>query len=442
MKYVLIIFILVFGSQLLVAQQIDTAKLDQYFETLEVGNKLMGNVTLSHNDKVIYQKAIGYADVEKGIKATSESKYRVGSISKMFTAVLTLKAIEENRIDLDRPIDRFFPEIKNASNISIGQLMNHRSGIHSFTSNPDYLAWNEQAKSKEELLKIINDGGSDFDPGTKAEYSNSNYVLLTWILEEIYRQDYAHLVKQYITDPLNLQDTYVGQSISIEDKEVNSYIYLGEWKKSGETHMSIPLGAGAIVSSTADLVKFIEGLFGGKLISENSLELMKEMQDNFGRGMFKFPYYDKFSYGHTGGIDEFKSMLSYFPKEKLTLSLCVNAATMDPNQVAITVLDAFYGKEFEIPVFKDVSLSSMELDQYLGIYSSPNFPLKITITKDNLVLNAQATGQPSFSLNYEGDHIFSFYPARLTMVFDPDKNEMTLKQGGGEFVLKRTSSEN
>lgn len=442
MKYLLIILILVFSAQLLVAQQIDKAKLDQYFETLEAGNKLMGNVTLSHNGQFIYQKAIGYADVEKGIKASIDSKYRIGSISKMFTAVLTLKAVEENRIDLDRPIDGFFPDIKNASNISISQLMNHRSGIHSFTSNPDYLAWNEQAKSKEELLKIINDGGSDFDPGTKAEYSNSNYVLLTWILEDIYKQHYAQLVKQYIADPLNLRDTYVGQSISIENKEVNSYKYLGEWQKSGETHMSIPLGAGAMVSSTADLAKFIEGLFGGKLISEKSLELMKEMQDNFGRGMFRFPYYDKFSYGHTGGIDEFKSMLSYFPEEKLTLSLCVNAATMDPNQVAITVLDAFYGKEFEIPVFKDVSLSSMELDQYLGIYSSPNFPLKITITKENLVLNAQATGQPAFSLNYEGDHIFSFYPARLTMVFDPDKNEMTLKQGGGEFVLKRTSSEN
>jgi CubicO group peptidase (beta-lactamase class C family) len=180
----------------------------------------------------------------------------------MFTAVLTLKAVEENRIDLDRPIDRFFPEIKNASNISIGQLMNHRSGIHSFTSNPDYLAWNEQAKSKEELLKIINDGGSDFEPGTKAEYSNSNYVLLTWILEDIYKQDYAQLVKQYIADPLNLRDTYVGQSISIEDKEVNSYKYLGGWKKSGETHMSIPLGDGAMVYSTADLAIYIEGLFG------------------------------------------------------------------------------------------------------------------------------------------------------------------------------------
>jgi D-alanyl-D-alanine carboxypeptidase len=434
--------ILVFGSQLLEAQQIDKAKLDQYFKTLEAGNKLMGNVTLSHNGKVIYQKAIGYADIDQGIKASNESKYRVGSISKMFTSVLILKAVEENRIHLDQSIDGFFPDIKNASNISIGQLMNHRSGIHSFTANPDYLTWNEQAKSKDELLKIIIEGGSDFDPGTRAEYSNSNYVLLTWILEDIYKQDYSQLVKQNITDPLNLRETYVGQSISIEDKEVNSYKYLGEWKKSGETHMSIPLGAGAIVSSTGNLAIFIEGIFEGKLISKNSLELMKEMQDNYGRGMFRFPYYDKFSYGHTGGIDEFKSMLSYFPEEKLTLSLCVNAATMDPNQVAITVLDAFFGKEFEIPVFKDASLSSKELDQYLGIYSSPSFPLQITITKDNRVLNAQATGQPAFSLIYEGEHVFSFYQARLTMVFDPDKNEMTLKQGGGEFVLKRTSSEN
>lgn len=441
MKYLALIMVLFFGSQELVAQQLDKKKLDQYFEALEAGNKLMGSVTLSHEGEVIYQKAIGYADLESGIKAEPDFKYRVGSISKMFTAVLVMKAVEQGKLSLGQTIDAFFPELENASKITVSQLMNHRSGIFSVTNRQDYLSWYEHPKSREGLYKLILDGSAVFDPDTKAEYSNSNYILLTWILEDTFNQDIASLVQQHIARPLALNKTYIGTKASVEKGEVYSYKFLGEWQKAGETHMSIPLGAGAIVSSTEDLTKFIEGLFAGDLISNESLELMKEAQDNFGRGMFKIPYHDKVSFGHTGGIDEFKSMLSYFPGEKLTLAMSVNASTIDPNQVAITVLDAYFGKDFEIPSFKETNISSEELDRYLGLYSSPSFPLQITITKDSLVLNAQATGQPAFTLTYEGDHVFTFYPARLTMVFDPDQDQMTLKQGGGEFVLKRNAAD-
>lgn len=442
MKKLVVLLICIFGSGLLLGQQLDKGKLDQYFEALESGNKLMGSVTLSHEGEVIYQKAIGYADLENGIKADPEFKYRVGSISKMFTAVLVMKAIEEGKLGLDQPIDTFFPELENASLITISQLMNHRSGIFSVTDRPDYLSWNEHPKSREGLYKLIMDGSAVFEPDTKAQYSNSNYILLTWILEDTYKQDIASLVQEHISGPLRLGNTYIGKEASVENGEVYSYKFLGEWQKSSETHMSIPLGAGAIVASTEDLTKFIEGLFAGKLISTASLESMKEVQDSYGRGIFKIPYHDKVSFGHTGGIDEFKSMLSYFPEESLSIAISVNGSTIDPNQAALTVLDAYFGKDFEVPNFKETNIKSEELDQYLGIYSSPTFPLKITITKDNLVLTAQATGQSAFNLIFEGEHTFSFYQARLTLVFDPEQDQMTLKQGGGEFVLKRDVVEN
>lgn len=427
----------VFFLHTLSAQTFDKAKLDTYFQTLSENQKMMGSVTLSHEGKIVYQKAFGFADLEANIPATPATKYRIGSITKMFTSALILKAMEEGKIDLNQKIDKFFPEIENASDITISQLMNHRSGIHSFTSNPDYLSWNTQNKSRKGLYDLIKEGGSDFTPDSKADYSNSNYVLLTWILEDVYMQPYSNLVKKYITGPLNLNDTYVGQKTAIAAKESYSYKFVGKWEKETETDMSIPLGAGAMVSTTEDLTKFIEGLFAGRIISLSSLEMMKEMKDNFGRGMFVIPFYDKASFGHTGGIDEFKSMLSYFPEQKLAFAMAVNGSSYDPNQAAIAVLSAYFGRDYEIPTFAANTLKTEDLDPYLGVYGSASFPLEVTITKENTTLIGQATGQPKFSLEYKEGHIFIFTPAGLTLEFNPESNEMTLKQGAGNFVLTK-----
>ena len=427
----------VFFFHTLSAQNFDKAKLDQYFQTLAENQKMMGSITLSHDGKIIYQKAFGFADIEGNVAATPATKYRIGSITKMFTSALILKATEEGKISLDQKIDKFFPEIENASDISISQLLNHRSGIHSFTSNPDYLQWNTQNKSRKGLYDIIREGGSDFAPDSKADYSNSNYVLLTWILEDIYMQPYSNLLKKYITEPLKLSDTYVGQKTSIASQESYSYKFVGKWEKETETDMSIPLGAGAMVSTTEDLTKFIEGLFAGKIISPSSLALMMEMKDNFGRGIFTIPFYDKVSYGHTGGIDEFKSMLSYFQEDKLAFAMAVNGSSYDPNQAAIATLSAYFGREYAIPTFAANTLSTEDLDPYLGVYGSATFPLEVTITKENTTLIGQATGQPKFALEFKEEHVFIFTPAGLTLEFNPESKEMTLKQGGGNFVLSK-----
>ncbi len=437
MKKLLAIVLICFIAVAVKAQSFNQEKLDTYFETLASNNKLMGSITMANDGKIIYQKAFGYANIDQKIPLSSDSRFRVGSITKMFTAALIFKAIEEGKIKLDQKIDSFFPELENSKMISISQLMNHRSGVHSFTSDPDYLSWNTEFRSRESLYGTILKGRSDFEPNTKANYSNSNYVLLTWILEDLYEETYSELLSKYITEPLQLANTYVGKKTSIDDNEAFSYKFVGKWIKEPETDMSIPLGAGAIVSTTEDLTKFIEGLFAKKIISTQSLELMKEMIDNYGRGMFKYPFHDRFSYGHTGGIDEFRSMLGYFPEEKLSMAISVNGSVIDVNQAAITALSAYFGNEFDIPVFNNITLTSEDLDKYLGIYGSPTFPLKITITKEDNILKAQATGQPSFVLEAENENIFSFSRAGLTLEFNPEKEEMTLKQGGGIFILQK-----
>ena len=186
-KTILITFLTFAISQIGLAQtNFDKTKLDNYFNALEQNNKFMGSVAVSKKGEVIYRKSIGFADVENNVKANDNSKYRIGSISKTFTAVLILKAVEEKKLKLSQTIDKWFPSLKNVKKITIEHLLRHRSGIHNFTNDKDYLTWNTQPKTEEKMVEIIAKGGSDFKPNSKAEYSNSNFVLLTYILEKTY----------------------------------------------------------------------------------------------------------------------------------------------------------------------------------------------------------------------------------------------------------------
>lgn len=419
------------------SQPLDKNKLDQYFQALETNNKFMGSVAIAQNGKIVYAKSSGFSDVESKAKADENTKYRIGSISKTFTSALVFKAVEEGKLKLETTLDKYYPDIKNSKKIRISDLLNHRSGIHNFTDDEEYLNWNTVVKSEKEMLEIIVKGGSDFEPDSKGEYSNSNYVLLSYILQKAYKKPYEELLNAKIIKPLGLKNTYIGGKINPAKNESNSYTYSGEWTKESETDMSIPMGAGAIVSTPGDLTKFADALFGGKIISAKSLEQMETLKDNYGMGLFQMPFYDKKSFGHTGGIDGFSSMFGYFPEDKVAFALTSNGSNYQNNAIAIALLSAVFDKPYEIPVFSTYSLTPEELDAYTGVYSSTQIPLKITVAKSGTMLTAQATGQSAFTLDATEKDKFKFEPAGIVLEFTPAEKTMILKQGGGVFTFTK-----
>ncbi|SFE18833.1 CubicO group peptidase, beta-lactamase class C family [Flavobacterium xueshanense] len=419
------------------AQKMNIAKLDSLFQILETKDKFMGSIAVSKNGILVYSKSIGMDDIESNKKASNFSKYRVGSISKMFTSALIFKAIEEKKLSLKQTIETFFPNIENANKITISNLLNHRSGIYNFTNAPEYMNYNTQPKSEKEMVEIIAKGKSIFEPNSKADYSNSNYVLLSYILEKIYKKSFKTILNDKIVKPLGLKNTYLGGKINIQNNESNSYSFSEKWIKETETDMSIPMGAGAVVSNPQDLTLFIQKLFANALITKNSLKQMTTLQENYGMGIFQYPFYDKKSFGHTGGIDEFRSTLSYFPEDKLAVALTSNGKTYDNNDIIIAALSAYYNKPFTIPTFKTIALKSEDLDPYLGEYSDAGFPMKITITKENTKLFAQATGQSAFPLEPTEKDSFEFIMAGIKLEFKPNEKQMILKQGGGKFALTK-----
>lgn len=431
------IFVLLLLTWSAYSQTIDKAALDNYFQALETNNKFMGSVALSQNGKIIYTKQTGFADVENSIKPNDDTKYRIGSISKTFTTVLVFKALEENKLKLSDKIDSYFPTIKNSNKITISNLLNHRSGIHNFTDIEDYRKWNVEKKTEKQLIDIIEKIGSDFEPDTKAEYSNSNFLLLSFILQKIYKKEYAKILNEKIIVPIGLKNTYFGKPITIKDNECYSYTFQGEWKKEPETDMSVPLGAGAIVATPSDLTKFADALFSGKLVSNQSLELMKTLKDNYGMGLSRVPFDNHFGYGHNGRIDGFSSALYHFPDQNMSMAFTSNGSNYDNNSISIALLNVIYYNYYEDPSFGKIEISSEELDKYLGVYASKQIALKITITKDGTTLIAQATGQSSFPLEATEKDKFKFDKAGIVLEFNTADKTMILKQGGGKFNFTR-----
>jgi len=437
MKNIIITTSFLFLSTICIAQKLDTEKLDSLFHILEQNDKFMGSLAVSQNGETIYKNTIGIINLEDSIKSNNQTKYRIGSISKVFTAALVLKAIEENKLKLEQSLKDFYPEISNSEKITIKNLLNHSSGIHDFTRNEDYLKWNQIKQTKDSMLKRIASDTSDFLPDSESEYSNSNYVLLTFILEDVYKKAYRKLLKEKITHPLNLEHTFYGGVIEPENNEAYSYSYLGKWNKESETDMSIPQGAGAILSTPADLNIFIKALFNEKIISSTSLGRMKNIENGYGLGLFRFPFDDKWSYGHTGGIDGFRSSTSFFPENQLAISLTSNGVNYKINDILLAVLGSFYGQGFDLPEFNKVKLTAKDLEKFLGTYASEEIPPKIIISKEGSTLLAQATGQSAFPLEPSSENTFVFEQAGVKIEFKTETEEMILIQGGKEFLFRK-----
>lgn len=419
--------------QITLSAQLNDFQLNIYFDVLKQNDKFNGSVAIAQDGEIIYKRALGYADYENKRKNNTETAFRIGSISKAFTATMIMQAVDEGKIKTEQTIGNYFPSVKNANKITIDMLLSHRSGIYNFTQDSTYLTWNTQPKTEKELVKIIADYPSEFEPGTKFSYSNSNYVLLSFILEKLYRKSYAEVLNQKIIRPLGLNRTFFGKKINPANNEAYSYHYTGKWEKSSETDMSIPLGAGGIVSTPTDLILFIEALFNGKLVSNESLEKMETLRDAYGYGLFYMPFYNKEGLGHTGGIDDFSSSLGYFKKDKIAIAITSNGSDFNDNDIAIAMLSAVFGKEFSVPVFK--KSEGEVVPGYTGIFRNGQLNMEIEIIEKDGNFFAQASGQTAFPLEKKSETEFRFDMAGIVVEFKPDLKSFTLKQGGGEFVF-------
>jgi CubicO group peptidase (beta-lactamase class C family) len=423
------------------AQTLDKTKLDQFFDRLAEKNKAMGSLTIAKDGNVLYTRAIGFSQISGTEKKplTAANRFRIGSITKMFTAAMILQLVEEGKLKLTDTLDKFFPQVPNAQKITIAQILAHRSGIHDSILDRNLRpSSNTNAVTKDELLTIISKGAPDFEPDAMHRYSNSGYFLLGLIIEKLTGKSYEEAIKERITSRIGLKDTYIATgNIDVDKNESLTYMNLGgEWKQTPETHPSILFGGGSIVSTPNDLAKFIQALFEGKIVSKESLDLMKTMRDGDGLGMEPFTFAGKTFYGHTGGGDNYGAWLAYLPEEKLAVAYTTNAKVYPVRDIVSGVVDIYYNKPFQVPSFEPIAVSPEILDKYVGVYSSPEAPVKFTITRESATLFFQPGGQSAVPLEATAQDKFKIEGA-VVIEFDASKNQMIVKRRGGERVFTK-----
>ena len=447
----LLLFVFAF-SNLTFAQDKFT-RMDSLLNYLNENNKFMGSLTIREGENVVFKKAYGFADVEKNIKADRLTRYKIGSISKTFTAVMVMQLIEEKKLTLQTKLNRFYPKIKNAEKISIYDLLHHRTGIVDFVNQDSaFHKVLDKKHSKEDILKVITSYEPLFEPGSKYQYSNSNFFILGCIIEKLTKKSYAEnlqnrivkkaelgtyesktemTAKGAVTNKVFVPTTYYKEeATNTANKESYSYYFDGTyWVKSLENHNSIPFASGGITSTTADLTKFIYALFDGKLVSQASLDQMKEIKEGYGKALIQFPFGERRFYGHGGRIENFSSMLGYYPTEKLSFSLISNGDNFVQNDIIIGILSIYYKMPFPFPQF--MKMDKAELAKFTGTYASKDLPIKIKVSEKNGELSAQATGQGAFPLTFKEETTFVFAAAGIEMVFG-DKS-FVLIQGGMKF---------
>lgn len=443
MKQVLVAYLL-FTSLSGFAQNINKTKLDSLFVGLDTNQKVMGSIALYKNGKVLYTNAIGHRHIKgvEKLRPNSATKYRIGSITKMFTATMIFQLVDEKKLTLDTKLSAFFPRMVNADKITIVQLLNHHSGIHSFTNDEAFISYYTKTKTQAQMLEILYQLKADFEPGAKGKYSNTNYVLLGYIIENITGNTYADELKTRITKKIKLEDTYFGTAADVKKNEALSYTYQnGDWTVEPQTDMSVPHGAGAIVSTPTDLGRFATAVFQRKLFSDSLLKKMVVQTDGYGMGCFESPFYEKTSLGHTGSIDAFQSSLNYFGNDSLVVAFSSNGINYEMNDVLIAVLNIVYNKPYELPNFKTFELKNTLLTAYEGVYEAPGFPTKITIKVKDGKLTAQATGQNAFPLDAKSDTHFVYNLADIEIDFSIETggiiNSFNFRQSGLELLFTK-----
>ena len=305
----------------------DASRMEQVVQPLLAGNRFMGTVLVARGESVLLNKAYGYANLEWEIANSPTTRFRIGSITKQFTAAAILLLEQRGRLSVDDPVRKHLPDAPAAwDTVTIFHLLTHTSGIPSFTSFPDYQATMSLAVTTEKLVERFRDRPLEFAPGEKFNYSNSGYVLLGYLIEKISGQTYAQFLQENIFTPLGMTGSGYDSNSAVVVRRAAGYSPGPNGLVNAPfLHMSIPHGAGALYSTTEDLHRWNKALFGGTLLSGASLKKMTTpFKNNYGFGITILTANGRTRYAHGGGINGFNSSLAYYPESRVTVAVLAN----------------------------------------------------------------------------------------------------------------------
>jgi len=417
--------------------------MDQVIRASADADQFSGAVLVARDGEVLLDQGYGFANREWRVPNDGDTKFRLGSLTKQFTAVGVMLLSERGLVDLDAPVNTWLPDAPAAwDRVTVRHLLTHTAGVPNFTAFEDYEALKAQPASIASLIARFSDRPLDFQPGEGWAYSNSGYILLTAIIEAASGETYADFVAANLFQPLGMTDSGYDSHDTILPRRASGYTPTQNGVANADyVDMSIPQGAGALYSTSHDLLKWEQGLFGGRVLTPESLAILTTaVRENYAMGLSVAEANGRTLISHNGGIEGFNTFMAHDPDDATTVIVLGNLNGGAPDQLGAYLVTLARGGTVALASERPtVTLPSDLLRIYEGVYEWPNYTIAISVVDGKLM--AQLTGQPALELTAEAPDAFFYTVVDAQITFTRDAagavQGLVLHQGGRDTAARR-----
>ncbi len=429
-KLLLLLFLPVF----LFGQGAKTEQLEKYIHAFQEMNEFSGVIFVSKDDKTLIDRAHGFADLETKTPNTANTKFRIASCTKQFTAIAILQLQEKGKLSVSDKLSNYFPEIPESKNITLDMLLTHRSGIHDYCNDPAYEKLNTPALTRKKVFEKIKNDPRDFPAGSKYQYSNSGYFLLGLIIEKVSGQTYQQFLKRNVFEKAGMHSSGVDQDETDIPEKAKGYVNNNDkLEPAPYENMICNLGCGDIYSTVNDIYKYYLALNDTILLSKESRQLLLTPdRNNFMRGTT--PSSGRYAYGvisdslqghafvtHGGWGYGFKSDITMYMDDKALVVVFSNSEANVWN-----LSKGLQAVLLDVPViypyrYKEVKLDPKSFKKFVGQYGS----IKIYSKCNRLYLIDVTSPEGEIKLIPETEQRFFFEGENNRQIeFSGDDNEM------------------
>ncbi len=358
--FLLTLFLL--ATAFLSAQMSENA--DGFLSDLNSKNLFSGNVLIAKDGNVVFQKSYGYADAENQLANTADTEFRAGSLTKMFTSTLILQYVDQGKISLWDRVSKFAPNIENAQNITIRNLLSHTSGIRGKV--------HEGSKTLAESVQNFESEKSAFKPGFRFEYNNFNYILLGYIAEKIGHRPYAKLVRANIFKRLGMKHSGIDYAGRVSGNKALGYMVSQNesLERMDSDNVDVASAAGALYTTVGDLLKWSKAIERRKLLSEDMWKLaFMEVRPGYGLGWMIRKDGNHSKVGHTGSIEGFMADFMRFDQDGTTVIFLSNVLPPRDTRISSALTAIAFDQKFEPESpKKEIEVAPEYLQRYVGTY--------------------------------------------------------------------------
>jgi CubicO group peptidase (beta-lactamase class C family) len=415
-------------------------------------------VLVAQNGKILFEKAYGMADREHSVAVDTKNRFRIGSVTKQFTAAAILKLQEDGKLSVNDQLSKYFPDFPRGSNVTVLQLLTHTSGIHNYTDHFNFTLAGTNVITTEALINSFKFEPYDFDPGEKWLYDNSGYVLLGSIVEKVSGESFGAFLQKSFFQPLGMADTGRNESAYPLAHEALGYSYdNGHFNPAVRLDPSWTFGAGDLYSTVEDLNRWTEAIFKGQVLKQATLKSAftpvrtSENQDDdsgdgYGYGWFISNWRGLHEISHGGNLPGFSSFLSRLPDQKFTIVILANSAPgahrVVPDTLGHDLVEIYLpDKLAPLPVAND-KVPAKAFGALAGRYEFRGQIL--TVTADSAHLFGQFEGEPKLELfpTSETEFFWKEVYARVKFVKNTSGKAVRaiFRKNGETLYMKRLDS--